>query len=63
MNNMILHEYHDLTWISWFAINNMIWNDLTNNKTDSKMAAEGSVGAPTCFSLKAPTIIFCFFRK
>jgi hypothetical protein len=30
-------------------MNDMIRHELTNNKNDSKMTAEGTVGAPTCF--------------
>jgi hypothetical protein len=29
-------------------MNDMIWHDLGNNKTESKMTAKGTVGAPTC---------------
>jgi hypothetical protein len=30
-------------------MSNRIWHDLTNNKNDSKMTAEGTVVEPTCY--------------
>jgi hypothetical protein len=27
MNDMIWHEWHDLTWITWFDMNDMIWHE------------------------------------
>jgi hypothetical protein len=60
MNSMIWHEFHDLTWIPWSDMKTWLtWFDSHSTKwqklNDSKMTAEGTVGAPTCFS--------CFSRK
>jgi hypothetical protein len=29
MNDMIWHEWHDLTWMTRFDMNNIIWHDST----------------------------------
>jgi hypothetical protein len=45
MNDIIWHEWHDLTWMTY-----MIWHNLNgmaqmnNNYNDSKMTAEDTVG-------------------
>jgi hypothetical protein len=54
--DMIWHEWYYLTW---FDMNDMIWHELTNNKTDSKMTDEGTVGAPTCLIVRNRGLFFC----
>jgi hypothetical protein len=27
LNDMIWHEWHDLTWMTWFEMNDMIWHE------------------------------------
>jgi hypothetical protein len=39
MNDMIWHEWHDLTWMTWFG---------RPHSRELAMKAEGTVGAPTC---------------
>jgi hypothetical protein len=56
---------NDMIWKTWRDVNNMILHYWDNNKNDSKMTAEGTVAAPTCFHRKThkiavlKSLIFC----
>jgi hypothetical protein len=52
-HDMIWHEWHDLTRITWFDMNNMIlgtemWKECPHSP-DLGMKAEGTKGASSCF--------------